>query len=83
MLPSDLQNLEGCSFVRVQPSYNLYQNVMRFNVPHMRGTLNQIFHERRQKSDPILYPERLFKVAIDMISMFSKSYESGLQQLQS
>ena len=79
LLPSDLQNLEGCSFVRVQPSYNLYQNVMRFNVPHMRGTLNQIFHERRQKSDPILCPERLFKVANDMISMFSMSYESGLQ----
>ena len=83
MLPCDMPNLEGCGFVRGQSSYNLYQNVMRFNVPHMRGTLNQIFHEQRQKSDPILYPERLFKVAIDMISMFLKSYESGLQQLQS
>ena len=48
MLPSDLQNLEGMGFVNVQPSYNLYQSLMWFNVPHMRGTLNHIFHERRQ-----------------------------------
>ena len=60
MLPSDLQNLERFSFVRVQPSYSLYQNIMRFNVPHMRGTLNHIFHEWRQKIDSIIYPETLF-----------------------
>ena len=54
--------------------------VISMSPPSSGGvTLNQIFNERRQKSDPILYPERLFKVAIDMISMFSKSYESGLQ----
>ena len=50
---------------------------MRFNVPHMRGTLNHIFHERRQKSDRIIYPETLFQVAIDMISKFWQSYENG------
>ena len=48
MLPSDMQNSEGCGFIRVQQSYNLYQNVMRFNVPHKRGTLNHIFHKRKQ-----------------------------------
>ena len=48
---------------------------MRFNVPH-------ILQERRQKSDPIIYPETLFQVAIDMISMFWQSYESGLKQLE-
>ena len=82
MLPSDLQNLEGFSFVRVQSSCNLYQNVRRFNVPHMRGTLNHFFHERRQKCDRIIYPETLFQVPIDMISMFWQSYESGLKQLE-
>ena len=34
MLPYDRQNLEGHSIVRVQPSNNLYQNIMKFNVPH-------------------------------------------------
>ena len=79
MLPSDLQSWEGCGFVRVQPSYNLYQNVMRFNVPHMRGTLNHIFDEQRQKSDPIICLQTLLQVSIYMISMFWQSYESGLQ----
>ena len=66
MLTSDLQNLEGCSLVRVQPSYNLHQNVMRFNVPHMRGTLNHIFHMRRLKSDPITkWAEREYACFID------------------
>ena len=64
MLPIDLQNLQGCGFVKVQPSYNLYQNVMRFNVPHMRGTLNHIFHMQRQNSDPITYPETLFQFVL-------------------
>ena len=82
MLPSDLQNLEGCCFVGMQLSCNLYQNVMQFNAPHIRGTLNHIFYERRQKSDPIIYPKTLFQVAIDMISMFWQSYESGLQWLE-
>ena len=79
MLPSDLLNWEGCGFVRVQPSYHLYQNVMWFNLPHMRGTLNHIFHERRRKSDPIICLQTLLQVSIYMISMFWQSYESGLQ----
>ena len=79
MLPSDLRNLEGCPLARVQPSSNLYQNVMPFNVPYMRGTLNHVFHERRQKSDHIIYAETLIQVAIDMISMFRQSCEGGFQ----
>ena len=67
MLTSDLQNLEGCGLIRVQPYYNLHQNVMRLYVPHMRGTLNHIFHMRRLKSDPITYSATLFQVVIEMI----------------